>query len=154
MKAPTEYLILLIIMISTSLSTLFCIVGLATPGWHFDQNRTLFCDDCPKMSNALALLSMILLIVCLIFLLLLSVGMIAEEQVVFMRLIIPSLLLLITILLLTTLIAYLNFVHPTHGYSFHLTIVAFLFAYVSALMAAFWLGTGSRLPATYSLGSQ
>jgi MFS family permease len=151
MKVFSEFFLLFVIIIITSLSTLFCIIGLSTPGWHFDNYRNLFCDQCPKTPNILAIISMILLIICLILLSLLIARIIDQKQVILMRFIIPSLLGVITIFLLATLTSYLNFVDPNRGYSYYLTLMAFIFAYFASLLAAFWLGNGGFVSQTYSV---
>ena len=151
MKVLTEFFILLNIAITTSLSTLFCIIGLSTPGWHFGGYRSLFCDQCPKMPNTLAIMSMILLIISLILLVLFIANVIEQEQLTLMRYLIPALLLISSIFLLATLTSYLSFVDPNRGYSYRLMIVAFFCAYLASLLSAFWLGNAGLVSKTYSL---
>ena len=149
MKVFSEFFLLILIIITTSFSTLFCIIGLSTPGWHFGNYRNLFCDQCPKTPNIFAIISMMLLIICLILLSLLITRVIDKKQVILMRFIIPSLLLVITIFLLATLTSYLNFVDPNRRYSYYLTMLAFIFACLASLLAAFWLGNGGFISQTY-----
>jgi hypothetical protein len=151
MRAPSEHVVVLAIVTSTCLSTIFCTIGLSTPGWHFDSYRSLFCDQCPRMSHLLAILSMVLLITCLIFLVLFLTGMIEQQQMTLMRSIIPILLMISTIILLITIMSYLSFVDAKHGYSYYLTVVAFVFAYFASSAAAFWLGTGVLISKSFTL---
>jgi len=151
MKVFSEFFILFLTIITTGFSTIFCIIGFLTPGWHFDQYRNLFCDQCPKIPSTFAIMSIILLIVCLILLILLIAEIIDQQQVIVMRFIIPSLLLASTTFLFTTLIAYLHFVEPTRGYSYYLILVAFIFAYLASLLAVFWLGNGGFMSKSYSV---
>jgi hypothetical protein len=151
MKVLSEFFLLLTIIFTTSLSTIFCIIGLSTPGWRLDTYQSLFCDQCPKSPPVLAIISMILLIICLILLGLLIAGFIDQQQVIFMRFIIPALLLISSIFLLSTLTSYLSFVDPNHGYSYKLTITAFIFAYFASLFGAFWFGSCGFISKTYSL---
>jgi hypothetical protein len=149
MKVFSEFFILFITIITTGFSTLFCIIGFLTPGWHFDEYRNLFCDRCPKSPNILAVISIILLVICLLLLILLVAGIIDQQQVNIMRFIIPSLLLISTIFLLATLTSYLHFVEPNHGYSYYLILVAFIFTYLASLLSAFWLGNGGFISKSY-----
>ncbi len=96
MKVFNEVFILFTTIITTGFSTIFCIIGFLTPGWHFDQYRNLFCDQCPKIPSTLTIRAIILLIICLILLILLIAEIIDQQQVIIMRFIIPSLLLIST----------------------------------------------------------
>jgi hypothetical protein len=96
MKVFSEFFILFLTIITTGCSTIFCIIGFLTPGWHFDQYRNLFCDQCPKIPSTFAIMSIILLIICLILLILLIAEIIDQQQVIVMRFIISSLLLIRT----------------------------------------------------------
>lgn len=151
MKVLSEFFLLFTIMITTSFSALFCIIGLSTRGWHFDNYRNLFCDQCPKNSSVLAIMAMMLLIICIILLLLFITKIIDQQQVMLMRFIIPLLLLISTIFLLATLTSYLSFVVPSRGYSYYLIIMSFVFAYLASLLGVFWLGNGGFLSKTYSV---
>jgi hypothetical protein len=149
MQVFSEFFILFITVITTGFSTIFCLIGFLTPGWNFDKYRNLFCDQCPKIPNTLAVMSIMLLIICFILLTLLIAGIIDQQRMIVMRFIIPSLLLLSTIFLLATLTSYLHFVQPNRGYSYNLVIVAFIFAYLASLLAAFWLGNGGFISKSY-----
>lgn len=151
MKVLSEFFLLFAITITTAFSTIFCIIGLSTRGWNFDTYRYLFCDQCPKTSSILAIISMMLLVVCIILLGLIIGRIIDQEHMLSMRFIIPSLLLISTIFLLATLNSYLGFADPNRGYSYYLTIVAFVFAYLASLLAAFWLGNCGFISKTYSV---
>jgi len=89
MKVFNEVFILFTTIITTDFSTIFCIIGFLTPGWHFDQYRNLFCDRCPKIPSTLTIRAIILLIICLILLILLIAEIIGQQQVIVMRFIIP-----------------------------------------------------------------
>ncbi|UJR35133.1 hypothetical protein I4U23_027904 [Adineta vaga] len=126
-------------------------MGLSTPGWFFHQYHHLFCDQCSKLPSILAVISIMLLIICIILLILLLTKVINEKQVIYIRCFIPLLLFMICIFLLTSLGSYLNFVNSNLGYSYYLTVVAFLFAYFASLLAIFWLGHGGLISKTYSV---
>jgi len=151
MQVFSEFFILFITVITTGFSTIFCLIGFLTPGWNFDKYRNLFCDQCPKIPNTLAVMSIMLLIICFILLTLLIAGIIDQQRMIVMRFIIPSLLLLSTIFLLATLTSYLHFVQPNRGYSYNLVIVAFIFAYLASLLAAFWVGNGEFISKSCSI---
>ncbi|CAF1065851.1 unnamed protein product [Adineta steineri] len=151
MNIFSEFFLLFILFVTTIFSTFFCIIGLSTPGWYFDNYCNLFCDQCPKTPSSLAIISMILLIICIILLALLIARIIDQQQIFLIRFIIPSLLILSTIFLLIALTSYLNFINPNHGYSYYLSIISFLFSYIASLLAVFWLGTGGFLSKTYSV---
>ncbi|CAF1155525.1 unnamed protein product [Adineta ricciae] len=129
MRVLSEFALILIILVSIMFSTLFSIIGLSTPGWFFHEYRHLFCDQCSKA----------------------PIKIINENHVIFIRCLIPFLLCLTNIFLLTSLVSYLNFVNSTHGYSYYLTIIAFLFAYFASLLAVFWLAHGGLISKTYSI---
>lgn len=151
MKVLSEIFILYMTLILTGFSVLFCLIGFLTPGWNFDKYRNLFCDECPKSPNTLAIISMIVLFICFILLLLLIAGIIDQQRVMIMRFIIPILLLMSTIFLLATFTTYLHFVQPDHGYSYYLIIVAFIFAYFASLFASFWLGNAGLMSKSYTV---
>ena len=151
MRVLTEFSLILIILVSIMLSALFSMIGLSTPGWFFHEYRHLFCDQCSKAPSILSVISIMLLIICIILLILLLIKIINENHVIFIRCLIPFLLFLTNIFLLTSLASYLNFVNSTHGYSYYLTIIAFLFAYFASLLAVFWLAHGGLISKTYSI---
>jgi len=153
MKRLNEFCLLFLTIITTSFSTLFCLIGFLTPGWYFDEYKNLFCDQCPRTPTTLVILSIILLIICLILLILLVGGIIEQQQITAMRFIIPTLLFLSTIFLLATFTSYLHFIQPIRGYSYNLIIIAFIFAYLSSFLGVFWLGNGGFISKSYTIDS-
>lgn len=125
-------ILVIIATVLTAVSTLFCIIGLATKGW-LGGVIGLFCDGCAKAPAALSIISFLLLIATIIVLLL----NIFDVLHGYLRYIPFVLLLISTIFLLGTLVSY---VKPGLGYSYDLMVAAHFFSYVALAITAYWYG--------------
>lgn len=130
MRISGRVLILIGIAI-TIISTLFCIIGLATKGW--DSRGGIFCDGCYKAPAALSIISFILLLVTIAALVL----QMLEVLTGILQLVPTILLLICTIFLLGT---FVSFVERGLGYSFDLMVAAHFCSYVALAIVAFGLG--------------
>ncbi|UJR09063.1 hypothetical protein I4U23_013311 [Adineta vaga] len=124
------------VIIITVISTLFCIIGLATKGWSQPTGTDysgLFCDGCYKAPAALSIIAFILLIVSLITLVLLMFDRFHGV----LRYVPMIILFVASFFLLATFTSY---VERGLGYSFDLLVVAHFASYVALIVLAYWLG--------------
>ena len=130
MRLPGRILILIGIIV-TAVSALFCLIGLATKRWT--GTLGLFCDGCYKAPAALSIISLLLLIAAVVTLVLLMFGILKG----ILQFVPIGILLLATIFLLGT---YVSHVERNRGYSFDLMVVAHFCSYVALAITACWLG--------------
>ncbi|CAF0967988.1 unnamed protein product [Rotaria sp. Silwood1] len=126
----TGRILMLIGIIITVISALFCIIGLSTKGWFGDG---LFCNACSKSPAALSVISFILLIVTIVALVLQMFDILTGP----LQLIPITLLFIATIFLLGTLA---SIAEGSLGYSFDLMVVAHFGSYLALAIIAYWLG--------------
>jgi hypothetical protein len=119
----------LTVIIITAVSTLFCIIGLATKNW---STGSLFCNGCSRTPAALGVISVILLIVSVIALVLQMFDFLRGP----LRYVPIVLLFIATIFLLGTFGAYFG----TRSSSYNLIVAAHFFAYIALTLQAYWLG--------------
>ncbi|CAF1195776.1 unnamed protein product [Adineta steineri] len=144
MVSINEKSLLYAMMAITGLSTVFCLLGLATPGWGRDgiQGPVLglfvFSPSVSKnyaAAGPLSIVSLILLIGCLTVLGLIFSGKLKNHYVPVGTVI---LLIITTIFLLST---FSSFFATTYEYSVNLMITAFVFTYLTSIIATYWLAT-------------
>jgi hypothetical protein len=126
-------IVVLTVIIITAVSTLFCIIGLATKNW---SNGSLFCNGCPRTPAALGVISVILLIVSVIALVLQMFDFLKGP----LRYVPIVLLFIATIFLLGTFGAYFGAYFGTWSSSYNLIVAAHFFAYIALTLQAYWLG--------------
>jgi hypothetical protein len=126
-------ILVIIATVLTAVSTLFCIIGLATKGWRGDPSIGLFCDGCLKAPAALSIISFLLLIATIVVLVL----NIFDVLHGYLRYIPFVLLLISTIFLLGT---FVSAAKPGLSYSFDLMVAAHFFSYVALAVTAYWYG--------------
>ena len=134
-------------------STIFCFIGLATPGWgHFFYSGALrgkvfvFSIYVPLATGPLAIISLLLLIVSLVGLILIFLK---KLQHPYAPIGIIVLMILTTFFLLGTFASFFSFgpaaiVSSTLGnsvYSINLIITAFTFTYLTSIIGTYWLAS-------------
>jgi len=136
----TGRILIIIAIVITAMSTLFCIIGLATKGWggYNMFSGSLFCDGCPQSSQALSILSFILLIATIVALVLHMFDILHG----LLRYIPFIILLISSIFLLGTFVGYVKKSGLT-SYSFDLMVAAHFFAYIALVVLAYWYGESS-----------
>ncbi|CAF3164687.1 unnamed protein product [Rotaria sp. Silwood2] len=139
-------ILMIIGIIVTVISALFCIIGLSTKGWL--DGGGLFCNGCYKPPAALSVISFILLIVTIIALVLQMFEILTGA----LQLVPITLLFVATIFLLGTFASAAqwalnySFVSATpraRNYSFDLMVVAHFCSYIALAIIAYWLGQSS-----------
>lgn len=128
MAALSGRVVLLCILGISVLSALFCIVGIAAPGWGY---RGLFRAGFVA-TGALTIISLLLLICCIVVIVVILTGAIQQE---YLPIIFVALLIVTTLILLgavTSVFAY------TTWYAYNLIISAFAFTYISSLLGVYW----------------
>jgi hypothetical protein len=131
----TGRILLIITIVITAVSTLFCIIGLSTNGWGGYGSNSLFCSYCPQSSKALSILAFILLLITILALFLHMFDIIRG----LLRYIPFILLLISSIFLLGTIVGYVRNSGLT-SYSYDLMVVAHFFAYMGLVVLAYWYG--------------
>ena len=119
----------------------FTILGVSTPGWGGDY--TLFgCSTCGGRAIAIGVL-----LIFVMFILMIAVSLIV--LIARRRINNPSPLLRISVLALLivatifTIIAYSQALSSIAFYSYHVTVTAGVFAYISTICFAYWAGSTS-----------
>ncbi|CAF1044451.1 unnamed protein product [Adineta steineri] len=144
MVSINEKSLLYAMMAITGLSTLFCLLGLGTPGWGRDGIHDLalgffvFSPSIRKDNAAagpLSIVSLLLLIGCLTVLGLIFKGKLKNHYVPVGTVI---LLIITTIFLLST---FASFFSTPYTYSVNLMTTAFVFTYLTSVIATYWLAT-------------
>ena len=128
MIALDERTVLSILLGTIGAAALFCLIGLATPGW---RGFTLF-DLKAHSTAALAIISLLLLIGSLVLAVLILINALPN----------PHLPLIFLLLLFVSSIFVIGTVGSAFGssasYSYNLLITSLTFTYVSSLGAVFW----------------
>ncbi|CAF3357593.1 unnamed protein product [Rotaria sp. Silwood2] len=127
-------ILMIIGIIVTVISALFCIIGLSTKGWL--DGGGLFCNGCYKPPAALSVISFILLIVTIIALVLQMFEILTGA----LQLVPITLLFVATIFLLGT---FVSATQRVLSYSFDLMVVAHFCSYIALAIIAYWLGQSS-----------
>ncbi|CAF1132720.1 unnamed protein product [Adineta steineri] len=144
MVSINEKSLLYAMMATIGLSTLFCLIGLTTPGWgpnpipNLTKGLFVFSPLIRLMNPAavpLSILSLLLLIGCLTVFGLIFSGKLKNHYVPVGTVI---LLIITAIFLLNT---FSSFFSTTHFYSVHLMVTACVFMYLTSIIATYWLAT-------------
>ncbi|CAF0970479.1 unnamed protein product [Rotaria magnacalcarata] len=128
MEPPNARTILIAILVITSISTLFCLISLATPGWVHISIFSLGHSS----TAALSIISLLLLIGCIIVASLILTNVVKHER---LPIIFVTLLIVTSIFLLATFGSFFG----ASFYSYNLMITSFAFTYLSSLLAVYWL---------------
>lgn len=132
MQVVDKRTLLIIILITTTISGLFCLIGLVTPGWggfSIFTRGSLFAS-----TIALSIISFLLLIGCIIVAAIIFTGISKDQRIP----IVLVLLLIITSLFLLGAFTSQT-IYSSLFYSYHLMITAFAFTYLSSILATYWL---------------
>jgi hypothetical protein len=132
---------LLVAAVLLAVSILFTIIALATPGWYGTHNYRLFRDTDTTTAGVLLVLAVILLGVCLILLLVIARRLVPQP---------PNLLkgLLLGFAVVAAIFIVAAYADLTVGvlgkaYSYQLTVVSGILAFLSAIIISYWLGCTS-----------
>ncbi|CAF3452374.1 unnamed protein product [Rotaria sp. Silwood1] len=125
-----ERIVLIILVVVTSISTLFCLIGLAAPGWG--GGFSVFAVG-RSSTAALSIISLLLLIACVALAVILLIGIIQYQH---LPMILVGLLIVTSFFLLGT---FTSAFALAQVYSVNLMITAFTFTYVSSILAVYWL---------------
>ncbi|CAF1288264.1 unnamed protein product [Rotaria magnacalcarata] len=128
----SETILLIITMVITVISALFCIISLATPRWTTFYG--LFCTGCSTSSAGLSVVALILLVASIIVLLLCIIRILPKST----RILSLVVLFIASIFTLASFAAYYDSIA---GYSYNLMVVAHFLCYAASILTAFWLGT-------------
>ncbi|CAF1349119.1 unnamed protein product [Adineta steineri] len=131
LPAINERIILTGILGILGVSTLFCLLGFALPGWGGYSVFSL-----PSHSSApaaLSILSFLLLIGCVVVGAMILLNLYQHEN---LPLIFVSLMIITSIFLLG---AFTSFRASSQNYAYNLVITAFTFTYLSSILATYWL---------------
>jgi hypothetical protein len=131
--------ILIIILIIISVATLFCLLGIAIPGWG---GYSIFSHSLRSTSTvALCIISLLLLIACIVVAAIILLGVVQHVHLPL------GFVLLLIISSLFTLGAFTS-VYPSTFHSYNLIVTAFTLTYLSSILATYWLygarGTGQK----------
>jgi hypothetical protein len=133
----SERILLIVTAIITAVSTLFCLIALASPGWYLSYfgsaNIGLYCTGCPTAPKALSIIAFLLLILGIVVLVLFALNILPKS----IQVLSVFVLFLATMF---TLAAYASSVDKITGYSFKLMVFAHFLCYIATLFVAFWLG--------------
>ncbi|CAF2993062.1 unnamed protein product [Rotaria socialis] len=130
MEPPNERTILIAILVITSISTLFCLIGLATPGWY---HANIFSFG-HSSTAGLSVISLILLIGCIIAAIIILTKVVKYEH---LPIIFVTLLIVTSIFLLATFGSFFGAL----SYSYNLMLTSFAFTYLSSLLGVYWLSS-------------
>jgi hypothetical protein len=120
------------ILVVLSVATLFCLIGLATPGWAGYSLYDYSTSTVGRSAMGLGIISILLLIACGVIAVIILTGIVKHNQ---LPTIFVALLIVTSIFLLGTFAPLAGLV----GYSANLIITAFFFTYISSIGATYWL---------------
>ncbi|UJR24973.1 hypothetical protein I4U23_006337 [Adineta vaga] len=142
MQPINERFILITILAIMGFATLFCLLGIATPGWN---GYNVF--SYPLVSPAaLCVISFLLLIGTVVLGAIILMGVV---QNVHLPLLFVGLLIITSIFLLG---AFTSANYNAANYAYNLVITSFTFTYLSSIIATYWL-FGAR-QGTLNIGGQ
>jgi hypothetical protein len=140
-------------MVVMGVSTLFCFIGLVTPGWGLffrpdvtDVKPFVFSIFVPSATGPLTIISLLLLIACMVGLLLVFLNKLQQPYV---PVGIVVLMITTSFLLLSTFASFFSvgqasLTSAIPVYSIHLMITAFTFTYLASIIGTYWITTMRR----------
>jgi glucan phosphoethanolaminetransferase (alkaline phosphatase superfamily) len=129
MQRLNERTVLIILLTVITIATLFCLIGLATPGWG---GSSIF-HTSTSSTAALSIISLLLLIACVAMAAIILTGVIQHEH---LPSIFVTVLIISSIFILGTFASRIAYVY---NYSYNLMVTSFTFTYLSSIFATYWL---------------